>query len=178
MKNICFFLFLLPQCLFAQTDIGSTKKQIRSTVEMINKEKKYTNVYLDQLQFSKNITDGGGSITGYFKNIKLVKVVRWIGLSYGFIVDEFYLDNDKLIFVHESENTFNYNDTTGEFDYDNIAVKFNGRYWFSNNKMIDVVSSGHNRFESDKADAEKDFLADIKNYSALLNKKLHYSKRK
>ncbi|MGG9970816.1 hypothetical protein ACQ33O_03385 [Ferruginibacter sp. SUN002] len=169
-------LLLISTTLFAQRK-DSVKNSIRLKVEAINKEKNYKTISLDQLQFMENGSDGGGSVTGYFKDNRLVKIVRWIGVSYGFFVDEFYLDKDKLIFVHDIENMFEYNDSTGEINYRAIVMGFDGRYWFNAGRKIDESSLGHNRFDGDEANAEKEFLADVKKYIPLLYKKYKLGKK-
>jgi len=165
---LLYFIFLLNINLLAQN-----KEQIKSTIRIkvkaINKGKIYKKVELSQENFMDHATDRGATLTGYFKKGELVKIVSWIGLSNYYAVDEYFLENGKLMFVHEEENQFEYKDTIG-FD-EKTFVRFEGRYWFDKNKKIDQVSSGNDRFKDRGIDPEKEFTVDVKKYIPLLYKK-------
>ena len=50
-----------------------------------------------------------GELTGYFKSGKLVKVLESIGISYGMTDIEYYLHDDKVIFISEVKKHFSTN---------------------------------------------------------------------
>jgi hypothetical protein len=177
MKFLSLFFILIYSHVNAQMSIDMVKKEIRETTQRINKEKNYKKVILLQSSFTDYQYDGGASVTGYFKAGKLLKVVRWIGLSSGYNIDEFYLREDSvLIFVNKTECIFGYNDSTNEYQYDKITKQYVGKYWFWNGGLIDKSVTGQSRFAVKEVNAEKDFLLDIENYSILLNKKFMQSK--
>ena len=121
-------------------------------------------IYLENEGFMEQMTDGGGSLTGYFAGDRLLKIKQWVGLSYGIIEQRFYFDGDELIYVQEHEKNFHI-DSNGT-DHSRFSdTEFRGDYFFRNNKMIDLVTLGHNRFDIDGNDPEKEFLetaADLK----------------
>ena len=129
-------------------------------------------IYLENEDFMEHMTDGGGSVTGYFAGDRLLKINQWVGLSYGIIEQDFYFDGEELIYVSEHEKNFHV-DSNGT-DHSRFSdTEFRGDYFFRRNKMVDMVTLGHNRFESDENDPEKEFLE-----TAASLKKLILRKRK
>ena len=47
-------------------------------------------------------------------------------------------------------------------------MHFEGNFYFDNNKILDHVTLGHNRFENDSNDPEKEFLETADYYKAFL----------
>ena len=82
-------LLFLTTFLFGQS--GDKVEQIRKSVEQINQDTAYTTKILDNEQFLEHMTDGGGQLTGYFKNGQLVKVLERVGLSSCVTTYEYYL---------------------------------------------------------------------------------------
>ncbi|NML39498.1 hypothetical protein HHL17_20015 [Chitinophaga sp. G-6-1-13] len=131
------------------------KIPIRQAVQQINRDSALKQVTLTNEEWMEQMTDGGGSLTGYYKNKQLVKAVRWIGYSSGVEVVEFYFKNNELIFVYEQYDIFYYDEKKGVLRTDSLERNFEGRYYFSGKKMIDQTTLGHNRFEDDTLDPEK-----------------------
>src|ERR1700761_3449423 len=119
------------------------------------------------------MTDGGGSLTGYFKNDTINKIKVWIGLSYGIKQYEYYFKNGQLFFVYEKDENFSHNDNNGSFDYTKLNFAFEGRYYINNGQMIDVKTKGQKPFEK-KSNNQfiKEFIADSKLYTRLLQSHL------
>ena len=148
-------------------------EEIRSEFKLINSDSTYKKVELDNDYFidEGRITDGGCSLTGYCKKGIIRKIVSWVGLSCGNEIIEFYYKNNKLIFVYEEFHSFVYDKGSGEFRQDTTEKTFIGRYYFKNAKLIDYITTGHNRFEDDTLDPEKTLLNESGlNVNAILRK--------
>jgi hypothetical protein len=170
MKNLLILVCFFNSTTLLAQEIVDLKTSINNTVTKINKEKNTAIKYVSNVQYIK-YNNNAGAVKGVFKNKECIKIIRVIGTEYNYIIDEYFLKNEKLIYVSEVQNNFEYNDTLAAYDYEKIGLHFSGSYWFNNNKEIDEISTGHNRFEGDEAEAEKDFLADVKQYLALLKSK-------
>lgn len=84
----------------------------------------------------------------YFKNKQLIKVEE---IFYAFRIPE----NITIDNLEEYRSTM---DTTSIINLAETAISFNGSYWFKNNKMIYMTTTGHNRFEDDTLDTESILL--------------------
>lgn len=146
---------LLAATVLTAQDKPQQHPEIRRVVQQINRDSTLKQVTLTNEEWMKEMSDGGGSLTGYYKNKMLVKVVRWTGYSSGVEVVEFYFKNNELLFVYEQSDLFFYDEKKGVLRTDSLARNFEGRYYFSGKKMIDYTTLGHNRFEDDSLDAEK-----------------------
>jgi hypothetical protein len=154
--------------LFGQS--GDKVEQVRKAVEEINRTTT-TTMTLDNEQFLEHMTDGGGKLTGYFKNGELVKVEEWVGLSNCTTNYEYYIRDRKLIFVYGQENVFPYVDSTGTFDYKTQAISMECRYYFDNGKLIKSKFAGQPRCTNEPSDARaSDLLDRSKRYQELLKK--------
>ena len=69
-----------------------------------------------------------------------MKINEWIGLSYGTIEIEYYFDKSQLIFAYAREKQFKLTDEG--IDPNKLDLNFEGRYYFSNNKLIDTKRIG------------------------------------
>jgi hypothetical protein len=131
-------------------------KRIQQIVITLNSSKIKDSVYLENEDFMENSTDGGGSLTGYFQNGNLVKIDEWYGISWGVLQVSYYFDNSSLVFVRETEDHFYIDDSTG-IDPSRFDSQFRGEYYFNKGKLFDEVSLGHNRFENEENNPEKEF---------------------
>lgn len=148
-------------------------EEIRVEFKLINSDSTYKKVELDNEYFINEgrVADGGCSLTGYSKNGIVKKIVSWVGLSAGNEIIEYYYKNNKLIFVYEEFHSFVYDKVSGEFRHDTTEKTFIGRYYFKNSKLIDYITTGHNRFEDDTVDPEKTLLTESRsNMNAILRK--------
>ena len=140
---------------------------IQKYVNQIKKQKFEDSVELEEEQFLDNVTDGGGSLIGYFQNGQLLQVKEWVGLSYGVTQRNFYLKKGQLVCVLETEDDFYVDDSSGT-DHSVFGQHFRGDYYFTNNKLVDVVTLGHNRFEIDTNDPEEQFVKLVTKYQKLI----------
>jgi hypothetical protein len=145
--------------------------EIRKEVKAIDSDTTQKKVVLNNEEFLEHATDGGGQLAGFYKAGQLRKIVRWVGLSNGNEIVDFYFKSNKLIFVHDQFNSFVYDRDKQTVRFDTTEKTFDGRYYFYNNKLIDQISTGHNRFEDDSIDAEKTWLAEANDNKKLLGRK-------
>ena len=148
---------------------------IRTEFKRINTEAKLRTTELNNEEFLEHMTDGGGSLTGYFENGRLVKFVEWIGLSFGNLETEYYLKNDELFFAYQEVRR--YADKEGglpaEFDYSKLITVLEGRYYFNDGELIKEIEKGtetKKRIFSNKFEEEK-FLQQAKNRAKQLRDK-------
>jgi len=149
---------------FADTAIIKEKQRIVKSIDNIRLK---DSLELENEDFMENMTDGGGSLVGYFINGELVKINEWVGLSYGIMQHNFYFHKGLLIYVRETEDDFYVDDSSGT-DQSRFGQHFQGDYYFSGNKLIDMVTLGHNRFEIDTNDPEKEFLQTAAGYRKII----------
>ena len=176
MRAIIFILITILTFCF-HTALGQDKAKlvsdIRKEFKIINSDTTLKKVVLNNEEFLDHMPDGGGQLTGFYKEGQLRKIVSWIGLSNGNEIFEFYFNNNKLIFVYEQFNSFIYDSKQETLRLDTTERTFEGRYYFNNDKLIDQITTGHNRFENDDIDPQKKLLI-----QAAENKKLLVSKTK
>lgn len=147
-------------------------EKIRQTVEKINKDLGYSKKVLDGEAFLEEATDGGGELTGYFKNGELVKISEWIGLSSCIRVTEYYLQSHHLIFTYTQEKDFAYSDSLKTFNPQKQILKMECRFYFENDKMIKNIFNGESRCSGKpKVEWSKSYLQECFKYEKLLEKK-------
>lgn len=170
---LTFFTCVAPTPLHAQVkqDKGMVISKIKKLYQQINSYKNFRTVTInDSERFLGHSTDNGGSLTGYYKSDSLKKIREWVGLSYKVILNEYYFDTDKLIFVYSVESRYRFNDSTQGFDYTKLDNVFTGRYYFANDKLVKTILSGKDAGAAEHQDAGP-FLASGSTYIKLLKTK-------
>ncbi|MGV6862501.1 MAG: hypothetical protein ACWA41_12070 [Putridiphycobacter sp.] len=144
MRKLLGFIFIFYSCIGAAQD--STIDSIRVKFKYINAQDNYTIVELNNLDFWDQIPDHGAQLKGYFKQDTLYKIVEWYGLSFGHIINEYYLWNNQPVFVYHLEKTFQQlTDEQGiflEFNYDSLTTIFESRHYFNQNTEIKTLEKG------------------------------------
>lgn len=143
-------------------------KQIQSKVQNIYIQKITDSSKLENEQFLDHMPDGGGELTGYFKNGNLVKLKVWIGISYRVAEDTYYYSDNKLIYVLKTTDNFHI-DNSGKFDYGKFEHHFQEDIYFDNGKLIDVVASDKEGLDNN-ADASQE-LQNAAEYKKMILKK-------
>ncbi|HSY60619.1 MAG TPA: hypothetical protein VK796_02035 [Cytophaga sp.] len=137
---ICTFFYTVA---FAQTD--NFVNNIRGTVEQINKDKSLIKKTLESEQFLEQPADGGGQLVGYFKNGQLVKIVEHIGLSSCVDITEYYIQDNKLIFVYTQGKEFEYVDRLASYNLNLQKVTMECRFYYQDDKLLKSVLTGSTR---------------------------------
>jgi hypothetical protein len=118
------------------------------------------------------MTDGGGQVTGYFKNGQLVKMVEFIGLSSCVNITEYYVQDAKLIFAYTLGKEFLYVDSIATFNSSIQNLTMECRFYFKENKIIKSILKGQTRCSGKPiVDWTKDYLEETTRYRKLLTKK-------
>lgn len=166
-----FFIFSFLSSASAYSQAEDKVRLIRFAVDRINGDTSYFKKTLVSEQFLEHITDGGGELTGYFKNGTLMKLVEWVGLSSCISICEYYFENGQLIFVYRRENVFPYDDENGLFDYTKQEVSMECKFYLENDKLIDSKISGQPRCGSEPSEEDLEWLLkDAEKYGALFKK--------
>ena len=146
---------------------------IRQVFQQINGYKHYKVVTIDDSEeFLGHATDNGGSLSGYYKEDSLMKIVAWVGLSNRVVQHEYYFDKGKLVFVYATDSRCKSNDQTGEIDCSKFDRVTKARYYFSKDKLFDAILSDKEKAKTKQQDAA-DFLTSAMGYMKLLNAKMH-----
>lgn len=174
------YRFILPAlalfaCLDSFPQSNGQKRpileEIKRKFQQINTASDYHLVKLeDAVQIIGHATDGGATLTGYFKNDTLKKIVEWVGLSNRIVQNEYYLDKGDLVFVYSTEKQYAYNDSLQTLDYAVLVPSFQGRYYFKGSKLIDSLLSPKRLTQSATEDAAT-YLKRTKDYVLLLARK-------
>ncbi len=168
MKIFAVLFFLSGLTTFAQGD-GDPVTAIRKIVAQINKDSGYTVKKLDGEDFLEETTDNGATLTGYFKNGKLVKMIEWMGLSSCINITEYYLQNDQLVFAYTRGSETLYIDSLQSFDQTKQKVTMECRFYFDRGKMIKMIASGSTRCGGPPArDWANNYVEECKRFKNIL----------
>lgn len=172
-----FALLCILAFIFNSTSYGQSKSEMiedtNELIEIIHMDTTLKSVTLQNEEFLDNMTDGGGELTGFFKNKKIYRIYQSIGISYGVEIKEFYYRKEKLIFVREKFYSYMYDDSLKKFDYTKTETKFKGQYYFKDNKLIHYITTGHNRLE-ESLEPEKVLLNESSENIRLIKQKLKF----
>jgi hypothetical protein len=156
---------------FAQTREEQVKL-IRKKYEFINRDTTLRKIVLENEEFLEDMTDGGGKLTGYYKNKEIKKIYEWIGLSNGISIKEFYFDNGQLIFVYEKFESFVIDDKTNEIDHSKTKTIFEGRYYFNDKKLFNKSTRGDKSLAAQDESTETGLLESANQNLVILSKKV------
>ena len=170
-------IFFSISILFCLSGYGQTNqtqktdsliKKLRKEFQAINSDTTLKTILLEGDEFMEQATDGGGELSGYFKNKSLVKIVEQVGISHGNRTREFYFKDNKLFFVFSKFESFM--QTNNGLDLSKVKTSFEGRYYFSNEKLVMKKTTGENSLGAEPLNGKE--LVDLaKENSKLLSKK-------
>jgi len=166
---------LIISCFYSFSSAQSKNEileDIRDIVETIHMDTSLKSVTLLNEEFIDNMTDGGGELTGFYKNKKIYNIYRSVGISYGEEIMQFYYWKNMLVFVSEKFNTYVYDDSSKAFDYTVLNTTFTGKYYFDKEKLIHKVITGKKNFDDNSVDIEKSLLEESKGNIELIKKRM------
>jgi hypothetical protein len=141
------FTFYLNTCLAQH--VQKTKQQIDTIVNAVARNK-----HANHSSFIKKINK---KTLYYYSYIADATNVLMISLSFRNGNDKvervFYLHHNKLIY--STESIVSYYTTANVTD----SIGWGGAYYFSNNKLISIVTLGHGKSETDNWDPQTEVLA-------------------
>lgn len=156
--------------------VGSNVQSLVIVQELIAKIESdtpnYTIKTLENEEFMDHATDGGGSLTGYFKSGELRKIVSWAGLSSCYTINTFYLEKQSLIAVVGLEMDYNYDHATTAIDYSSSSKAYDFAFYFDNDQLVGSEFAGRPRCSKKLSDADAGtFLEECKSYVFLFSGK-------
>ena len=170
-----FVLFIINTNLTYSQDLLQKYPNVLSLKESIDKDTTLIEVTLANEEFLEH-TDQGGELIGYYKDTILVKVKVIHYYTHGVENLSYYLQNKRYLPLSLMEETFDlyqYKEETNEFDFSKTERNFHGQYVFKDNKLIDQISTGHNRFEDETVDIQRTVNSELAIYKDLLAMKKH-----
>jgi hypothetical protein len=184
MKQYFTLIFsLLIVSAFSQDSTKLTKRIMRHVNE-INSDSPYVILEPDYKKINRPSRDGGFQVRYYQKTyvinnnitIKVKKILQLMKLLNTDIITEFYIDNDKLIFVRMREWS-SLRDTSNNLQSYTTNLIFEGNYYFREEKLLYLNEKGHTKPHT-KDSLEKDFIDAKKEYFANKPKGTFFIKRK
>ena len=171
MKNLIIALsvILLNVNTHAQTLLQNIQ-EIRKQFKWINSQKDFEKVYFENDEFTDQLTSEGGQMDVFYKNGNVYKIVENFATSGQVYSNEYYMKNNRLIFVYHKETRFLPNPETGE--QTKPEVYFEGRIYYKDGKIIRHLKKGKSAIEK-PIDYQKQYKA----YKKLIDTKIKYPKR-
>ena len=130
-------------------------------------------IILENQEFLKQMTDGGGELKGFYDQNGIIKKIEvLIFQSTGIQEYDFYLKDENPVLIIDRFKQFAWDEKLNQIDYNKFDGGFYGTFIFRDNHLIDHISVGHNRFEDDQIDIEHTFLSEFSDYIDLIKKRL------
>lgn len=139
-KALSLILLLLSAIAYGQESKEAIKK-IEDKVRRIDSAKGLTVKVLRDKEVDE-LADGGLSLTGYYKNDKLIKMQFWVAQMEAIWDCSYYYDNDSLIFANEKEKAYRVDSAKMEIDFNHTTVKMDNRFYFDKGKLIRKTTNG------------------------------------
>lgn len=127
--------------LYAQKENPAIKK-IEARATAIDKAKGLAVKILRDREISEEATDGGMTLTGYYKNDTLLKMNFWVATFDGIWDCNYYYSNDSLIYANEKQKTYLVDSAKQTLDYNHTTLKTENKFYFSKGKLIKKSSNG------------------------------------
>jgi hypothetical protein len=166
--------FFLGLCLviFATAQTKEEKvKSIDTVLERLIVCSADDSLTLVNEEFMPHMTDGGGSLTAFYKEKHIYRIREQIGLSYGIITTDYYLQNDKLVCAVETERSFPVVEESGERDHQHPVQVYTGKFYFEGDLLLYTVKIGKRTFDDelyfDSQTKEGSLLSSLQQYLAL-----------
>lgn len=174
MKEISVFIITILLTLTIQGQ-GLIDKypEIQTEKEKIDRNDSLKIIKLQNEEFLKQMTDGGGELRGFYDLTGTFRKIEvTIFISHGEQEYIFYLREETPFFIVDRFQQFAWNEETSAFDHNRFDGGFKGTYIFLDGHLIDQISLGHNRYEDDQIDIEETFKSECEYYLEKLKKQL------
>ncbi len=171
MKRILFLIFLIPfiNILSAQ-NIKQDINEIRNRFKWINSQKDFQKVYFENDEFTDQIPSEGCQLDVFNKDTNIYKIIQMDAVSNAVFTTEYYLKNNKLIFVFRKEENFIFpveNDSITKF-----KTQYEERVYYKDKKIIRYLEKGSTLL-NENIDYQKQF----EKYKPIINTKIKYGKQ-
>ncbi len=123
--------------------------RIESEVNSINSDPILTKSEFDWAKLTGITSDGGGILKVWWNGNQITRIYEEIGLSYGRVSTEIYLDNGKPIKIIETEENFRQTDQGMEYDELNQVFKADIYVIDWENDNSEIVRTGERNFSEE-----------------------------
>lgn len=154
--------------VFSQ-NIKQDIQEIRGQFKWANSQKDFTKIVLENEEFEDNIPSEGCGLEGYYKDGVLYKIVESDMVSMASYTNEYYLKNNKLIFVFRKEVEYSAPISSGEKI--NTNTTYEERVYYKDGKII-----RHLEKMKSVLTENIDFQKKFKKYKLLLDTKVKHEK--
>lgn len=144
-------------------------KQIDQRIKFIDSQQKLTVRHFDASKVYKQITDGGGDISVFLLDNKIVKIKQEINLSAGRITTIIYLNCDTPIAIIEKEEIFEWPKNASKFNYKKLRRVFWEKIYVSDGDSFKTITQGK-RFQSEQACGTSESLTLIETTQKLMGR--------
>jgi len=155
--------------IFSQTTEQNIQ-EIRTQFKLVNSQKDFKKVYLENEEFTDQIPSEGCGLDAYYKNGQVYKIIESDAVSNAVYTTEYYLKDNKLIFVYRKEQHFSINPETG--DYSNLETTYEERVYYKNGEIIRHLKKG-----SPVSDENIGYKKLFNDYLKYINTKIKYEKQ-
>mgnify|MGYP003676888110 CR=1 FL=1 len=140
--------FVIILTLIGFVTFGQENKldRIESEVNSINSDSTLTKSEFDWAKLTGIKTDGGGILKVWRNRNQIIRIYEEIGLSYGRVSTEIYLDNGEPIKIIETEENFRRSDQGMEYDELNQVFKAEVYVIDWENDKSKIVRTGERNF--------------------------------
>ncbi len=115
------------------SDTVSVTEHIKEVYASINREKLIQKSFEWEADTTCEAPPMGGTLTYFYRGSEIVKILNVGGEDHGFWKEEYYFDNNQLVFVYQN-NTYGGAANPDEMSYQN-------RYYFSDNQLVKKIES-------------------------------------
>ena len=152
MRSILLFIITFLVTNSSAQSIKKTKQRIDAQVNTIDH-----GIKTRQYSFTKQEDKKLLHYTYHINSGNVLMITRSFGENNDSVKQVFYYNKNKLIYSTESIITY--------YTTDNVkdSIGWGGNYYFSNNKLIDLVTLGHGKSEEDSWNPEKEVLLNSNN---------------
>ncbi len=171
MKHL--ILIIVSIFLFANSNAQTLEQniqEIRTQFKFVNSQKDFKKVYLENEEFADEVPSEGCGLDAYYKNGQVYKIIESDAVSTAVYTTEYYLKDNKLIFVYRKEQHFSLNPETGH--YSNLETTYEERVYYKDGKIIRHLKKG-----SPVSDENIDYKKLFNDYLKYINTKIKYEKQ-
>ncbi len=156
--------------MLSAQNIKQDINEIRSQFKWINNQKDFQKTYFENDEFTDQIPSEGCQLDVFYKDTSIYKIIQMDAVSNAVFTTEYYLKNNKLIFVFRKEECFIFpveNDSITKF-----KTQYEERVYYKDKKIIRHLEKGSSLL-NENIDYQKQF----EEYKHLINTKIKYGKQ-
>ena len=153
---------------YAQSIQGDIE-EIRKQFKWINSQKDFEKFYFENDEFTDQTPSEGCEMEIYYKKGNIYKIIESCGGANRIYTTEFYLKNNKLIFVYANESEYT---RIGNGNVTDPEVYYENRIYYKDGKIIRHLEKG-----ASTIDKPIDYQKLYNEYQKTINTKVRYEKQ-